>query len=94
MSPRWIYLWAMPILMSVLLPAVSAEEKYVWLESEQPTRANVEVKTDEWAGDGRLSGQKWLKVARDAEEIAKKWPQDGGTLEYDFSVTQAGPYEA
>ena len=74
MSPRWICLWAMPILMSVLLPAVSAEEKYVWLESEQPTRANVEVKTDEYAGDARLSGQKWLKVARDAEEIAQKWP--------------------
>ena len=94
MSPRRICLWAMPILMSVLLPAVSAEEKYVWLESEQPTRANVEVKTDEYAGDARLSGQKWLKVARDAEEIAQKWPQDGGLLEYDFSVTQAGPYEA
>ncbi len=41
MSLRWICLWAMPILMSVLLPAVFAEEKYVCLESEQPTRAKA-----------------------------------------------------
>lgn len=94
MSLRWMCLWAMPILMSVLLPAAAAEEKYVWLESEQPTRANVEVKTDEFAGDARLSGQKWLKVARSAEEIVQKWPQDGGLLEYDFSVAQPGAYEA
>jgi hypothetical protein len=72
MSPRWIGLWAMPVLLSVVPPTGFAEEKCVWLESEQPTRAGVEVKTDEYAGDARLSGQKWLKVARSAEEILQK----------------------
>ncbi len=73
--------------------AAAAQADYVWLESEQPTRANVEVNTDEWAGDARLSGRKWLKVARDAEEIAQKWPRDGGLLEYDFSIERSGAYE-
>ncbi len=94
MSPRWIGLLASATLMLVLVSVASAGEGYIWLESEQPTRANIELKTDEWAGDSRLSDQKWLKVSRNAEEIAHQWPKDGGLLEYDFSVAQAGPYEA
>ena len=93
MSSRRICLWALPILLPVLVSTASAGENYIWLESEQPTRANIELKTDEWAGDGRLSGQKWLKISRTTEEIAQKWPKDGGLLEYDFRSAQTGPYE-
>jgi beta-galactosidase len=79
---------------SLLLPAARAAEVFVWLESERPTRANVELQTDAWAGSPLLSGQKWLQVSASAEEIARSWPKQGGLLEYDFTIDQAGPYEA
>ena len=94
MLPRWLCLCALTTLLLSLVSIASAGETYIWLESEHPTRANIAVQTDEWAGDARLSGQKWAKVSRNAEEIAPQWPKEGGLLEYDFSVAQAGPHEA
>jgi hypothetical protein len=35
-------------------PSTRAAEVFVWLESEQPTRANIELKTDAWAGTHTL----------------------------------------
>ena len=81
-------------LVSLAPPAARAAESFVWLEAEQPTRANLPLATDDWAGSSKLSGKKWLKVSASAEEIARKWPKEGGLLEYDFTVRQAGGYEA
>ncbi|MGA2617201.1 MAG: glycoside hydrolase family 2 TIM barrel-domain containing protein [Thermoguttaceae bacterium] len=94
MSRRSVPLFVVLVALSLAPPAARGAETFVWLESERPTRANVELKTDAWAGDPRLSGQKWLQVSASAEEIARKWPTQGGLLEYDFKVAQAGGYEA
>ncbi len=94
MSSRSFFFLVVLAMALLALPAARASEAVVWLESETPTRANVEFKTDSWAGDPRLSGQKWLQVSHSAEEIARKWPKQGGLLEYDFAIDQAGRYEA
>ena len=94
MSSRSISLLFALVGLSLALPAARAAEAFVWLESEQPTRANFEFKTDNWAGSPLLSAGKWLQVSASREEIAQKWPKQGGWLEYDFTTDQAGGYEA
>ena len=94
MASRSIPLLVVLAAASMALPAARAGEAFVWLQGEEPTRKNIEVNTAEWAGSPLLSGQKWLKVSLSAEEIARKWPKQGGLLEYDFTIHQAGGYEA
>lgn len=68
-------------------------ETFVWLESERLSRANCPYSTSNWSGHKFLSDGKWLEVSLSAEELAKKWPKEGGLLEYDFSLEKTGPYE-
>ena len=85
---------------TVLLISISAGhplaghgQDSIWLEGEQPTTKNVEVKA---VGLGRtelLSGGKWLLLQIEQQDVAKKLPKEGARLGYQFQVATAGKYE-
>jgi hypothetical protein len=65
----------------------------IWLEGEEPTTKNVEVKA---VGAGRnelLSGGKWLLLQIEQQDVPKKLPKEGARLGYQFPVSTAGNYE-
>jgi hypothetical protein len=65
----------------------------IWLEGEEPTTKNVEVKAEGWGRTELLSGGKWLFLQIDQEDLAKKLPKEGARLGYDFQVSSGGNYE-
>jgi beta-galactosidase len=84
--------WAISSLLLGSAPAASSPP-YVWLEAEKPTRADVRFKATGWGHKEYLSENNWLQVAMSADEAAKQLPRQGGLLEYDFTIEQAGTYE-
>ncbi|MCY2991370.1 MAG: hypothetical protein NTY19_26375 [Planctomycetota bacterium] len=70
-----------------------AADRYVWIESEKPTRANLQGQTGDWGKPQFLSDASWLQISLTPAEATQKLPKDGGLLEYDFNVEQGGRYE-
>ncbi len=86
---------------TVLLISISAGhplaghgQDSIWLEGEQPTTKNVDVKAVGWGRTELLSGGKWLLLQIEQQDVAKKLPKEGARLGYEFQVATAGKYEA
>ncbi len=80
---------------TVLLISISAARgaDSVWLEGEEPTTKNVEVKAVGWGRTDLLSGGKWLLLQIEQQDVAKKLPKEGALFGYQFQVASAGNYE-
>lgn len=84
------------LLASVAMPAtgvLGAEVHYVWLEGEQPTRANYQPKADGVGHPEFLSERAWWRVAIDADQVEREAPGEGVRADYAFETTVAGEYE-
>lgn len=66
---------------------------YVWLEGENPSRANYRQAADGVGNPQFLSGTNWLKVSIDADKIEKEVPADGVLLDYQFETEAGGDHE-
>ena len=91
-DPRWALVLALLVLPAVSW-AVDAAEPFLWLESEKPTRANIQARFGGWGHKDYLSEDSWLHFNLSAEEASGKLPPGGALLEYDFTVGQPGRYE-
>ena len=80
---------------ALLLPLmpVARGQDFVWLEGEQPTTKNVEVKAEAFGRTELLAGGRWLRLQVDQQDVAKKLPAEGALLGYQFQVSAAGNYE-
>ena len=90
--PGWSIRSLLPAVALFMAVPASAADPHVWLEGEQPTRANVAWKATSAAHKDYLSNEKWLQVAVSAKD-AEKLPKEGAILEYDFTTDKAGNYE-
>jgi beta-galactosidase len=80
-------------LFALNLCSLAAAADFVWLEGEQPTRANYQPKPE---GVGRpefLSEKGWFKVAIDAGQVERETPAEGVLLDYAWDAKTAGEYE-
>ena len=82
---------AVLIVMSSL--ATARGQGFVWLEGEQPTTKNIEIKAEAFGRTELLAGGKWLKLQVEQQDLAKKLPKEGALLGYQFQVSAAGNYE-
>jgi len=71
---------------------VLAAADYVWIEGENPTTSNFEVKGVGWGNKQYLSKEAWVHVVID-KDIEKTAPAGGVVLGYDFEAPSAGRYE-
>jgi hypothetical protein len=89
MMRHFIFVWT--ILLMLASAACGADS--IWLEGEEPTSKNVEVKAVGWGRTELLSGGKWLLLQIEQQAVAKKLPKEGALLGYQFQVSSAGSYE-
>jgi len=71
----------------------AAAVEFVWLEGEQPARANYQPKPE---GAGRpefLSERAWWKVAIEGGQVEREAPAEGVLVDYGFDAKTAGEYE-
>jgi len=81
------------LVVSVLACSASQAADYVWMEGENPTRRNFEVRGVGWGNQDYLSEGAWLNIVVDANQVEQKLPEGGILLEYDFQAPSAGRYE-
>lgn len=65
---------------------------FVWVESEKPTAANIDMKPSPWGGKV-MSGDNWLQVNIDDKDVEKKTPAGGILLSYKFNAPTTGTYQ-
>ncbi len=85
---------------SVLLIAVSllawggrSAEPFIWLEGENPTSIDFQLKPETTGHPEFLSGQKWLKISIEADAVNSQMPGEGILITYAFKASEAGEYE-
>ncbi|MCC6445344.1 MAG: hypothetical protein IT210_18030 [Armatimonadetes bacterium] len=85
----------LPLAALLLLLAATAAQaaEYVWLEGEAPTYTNLKPNIAGWGRKEFLSGEKWLHISIDADQVEKALPAGGGVIQYTFTVPQPGSYE-
>ena len=62
----------------------------IWLEGEAPTRISQPFAASNWKGV--MSGDQWLQIGVEADELEKKVPASGIVLDYAFTTTEAAPF--
>ena len=62
----------------------------MWIEGEQPTSVNVEVKREGWGNQQFLSDGHWLSLSLDSQQVEKDVPAEGVLIKYAFRVDQTG----
>jgi beta-galactosidase len=77
----------------LILISAARGQDYLWIEGEQPTSKNVEIKAEAFGQTELLSGGKWLKLQIEQQDVAKNLPKEGALLGYQFQVFAAGNYE-
>ncbi len=81
-------------LMAVLAACWADGAEFVWMESENPTRQNIETPPADWQGSPVFSEGEWLGLTVKADEVQDALPQKGAILTYEFEAPSAGRYEA
>ncbi|MHB8969363.1 MAG: glycosyl hydrolase 2 galactose-binding domain-containing protein [Pirellulaceae bacterium] len=81
------------LLFLVLQPRMSTAADFVWIEGEQPTSVNVEVKREGWGNQQFLSNEHWLSLSLDSQQVEKDVPAEGVLIQYAFNMDQAGEYD-
>jgi beta-galactosidase len=76
-----------------LAPGRLVAQDYVWIEGEKPTASNFKANLAGWGNKHFLSGEKWLQIAVDENNVEKAVPAEGVVLKYAFTLPKAGPYE-
>jgi hypothetical protein len=81
-----------------LLMAVAAAQRgtaadFVWIEGEQPTEINVELKAAGWGNQQFLSDEKWLSVNFEAAQVDKDVPADGVLIKYALAIDHQQDYQ-
>ena len=77
--------------MLCLLQAVGLTADFAWIEGEKPTSHTVDITTGTYGK--LLSGNVWLSLSAEADQMEKVIPADGVIFGYDFNSPSAGPYE-
>ncbi|MCU0977712.1 MAG: hypothetical protein MUF25_00935 [Pirellulaceae bacterium] len=75
------------------LCADGAETALVWLEGEQPTRANYQPQAEGVGHPEFLSERAWFKIGIDGNQVDREAPADGVLVDYAFDAQAAGEYE-
>lgn len=86
-------LWIAPVnAQPSVVPAVDGT--FVWMEGEAPTSSNIEAPHATAGRQQYLSGERWLNLAIEPGEFeARKVPDDGVVLAYEFEVANAARHE-
>lgn len=59
-------------LIALFAPTIArAQNKFLWLEGENPASANVKPAISGWGHQEFLSGSKWLQVSIEADKVEK-----------------------
>jgi beta-galactosidase len=75
------------------LCADGAETALVWLEGEQPTRANYQPQAEGVGHPEFLSERAWFRIGIDGNQVDREAPADGVLVDYAFDAQAAGEYE-
>ena len=92
---RFLRCW-IAALAAALVPSLctdGAETAFVWLEGEQPTRANYQPKAEGVGHPEFLSNQAWFRIGIDGNQVDREAPADGVLVDYAFDAQAAGEYE-
>ncbi len=78
------------VLAVVVVIGVAQAADHAWMEGESPSESNYDVPVAGWGNPQFMSGGKWAHLAGGD---AKKVPDEGVKLAYDFQVPSRGAYE-
>ena len=79
--------------LGLLLATNAWAADFVWLEGENPTSSNVEVKGTGWSNGTYLSKEQWLAISIAVDQLEAKVPKEGVLLGYEFEAPSAGRYQ-
>jgi hypothetical protein len=65
----------------------------IWIEGESPSSINVKANISGWGHKEFLSGEKWLQVSMEPDQVAKELPPDGALISYSFHCQAPGSHE-
>ena len=78
-------------MLSLGLRNAGAQQPTIWLEGEAPSHKSIDIAPSPWARV--MSGDKWLQISIDADQVEKRVPESGIELGYDFEVAGTAQYE-
>ncbi len=78
------------MLLALLASVVLQAPEIAWLEGEKPLATNMPIVSGASANKERLSGESWLQILVEANQVQKIMPLGGAMVSYDFPISKAG----
>ncbi len=81
------------MLLALLATVVVQTPEIAWIEGEKPLATNMPIVSGAPGNKERLSGESWLQVVAEADQVQKVVPVGGALVTYDFPISAAGSRE-